>query len=47
VHHHLSASFDQLKASSRQALFEKNRAIYESKWGPWVPHEYRQAPQDQ
>jgi GT2 family glycosyltransferase/glycosyltransferase involved in cell wall biosynthesis len=47
VHHHLSASFDQLKASSRQALFEKNRAIYESKWGPWVPHEYRQVPQDQ
>ncbi|MBI5275313.1 MAG: glycosyltransferase [Burkholderiales bacterium] len=41
VHHHLSASFDQLKASSRQALFEKNRAIYESKWGPWVPHQYR------
>jgi GT2 family glycosyltransferase/glycosyltransferase involved in cell wall biosynthesis len=47
VHHHLSASFDQLKASSRQALFEKNRAIYESKWGPWIPHEYRQVPQDQ
>jgi GT2 family glycosyltransferase/glycosyltransferase involved in cell wall biosynthesis len=46
VHHHLSASFDQLKASSRQALFEKNRAIYESKWGPWIPHEYRQAPQE-
>jgi O-antigen biosynthesis protein len=35
-----------LKASSRQALFEKNRAIYESKWGPWIPHEYRQAPQE-
>jgi GT2 family glycosyltransferase len=46
VHHHLSASFDQLKASSRQALFEKNRAIYESKWGPWIPHEYRQTPQE-
>jgi GT2 family glycosyltransferase len=42
VHHHLSASFDQLKASSRQALFDRNRAIYESKWGPWVPHQYRQ-----
>jgi GT2 family glycosyltransferase/glycosyltransferase involved in cell wall biosynthesis len=46
VHHHLSASFDQLKASTRQALFEKNRAIYERKWGPWIPHEYRQAPQE-
>jgi GT2 family glycosyltransferase/glycosyltransferase involved in cell wall biosynthesis len=42
VHHHLSASFDQVKASTRQALFEKNRAIYESKWGPWIPHQYRE-----
>lgn len=42
VHHHLSASFDQLKAARRQELFEKNKAIYESKWGPWVPHQYRQ-----
>jgi len=42
VHHHLSASFDQLKAGNRQALFEKNKALYESKWGPWVPHQYRQ-----
>jgi GT2 family glycosyltransferase/glycosyltransferase involved in cell wall biosynthesis/Skp family chaperone for outer membrane proteins len=43
VHHHLSASFDQVKASSRQALFEKNKAIYERKWGPWIPHRYREA----
>lgn len=41
VHHHLSASFDALGAKKKQALFEKNRAIYESKWGSWVPHTYR------
>ena len=44
VHHHLSASFDQLKSEARQALFEKNKAIYEAKWGPWIPHVYRNAP---
>lgn len=41
VHHHLSASFNALKAETKQVLFEKNKAIYESKWGPWVPHVYR------
>ncbi|TAK39183.1 MAG: glycosyltransferase [Lysobacteraceae bacterium] len=44
VHHHLSASFDKLKTEARQALFEKNKAIYEAKWGPWVPHVYRNDP---
>ncbi len=42
VHHHLSASFDKLKGSTRKALFEKNKEIYERKWGPWVPHVYRE-----
>ncbi|HET7931886.1 MAG TPA: glycosyltransferase [Rhodanobacteraceae bacterium] len=41
IHHHLSASFNKLKQESRQALFERNKAIYEAKWGPWVPHKYR------
>jgi GT2 family glycosyltransferase len=41
VHHHLSASFDALKADQKQALFEKNKAIYEAKWGAWIPHSYR------
>lgn len=41
VHHHMSASFNTLGAAKKQALFEKNRAIYESKWGSWVPHTYR------
>lgn len=43
VHHHLSASFDAMKASRKQQLFEENRAIYEAKWGPWKPHSYRNA----
>ena len=41
VHHHLSASFDKLKAEDKQKLFEKNKIIYEKKWGEWLPHEYR------
>jgi len=41
VHHHLSASFNQLGAQQRAELFEKSRKIYEQKWGPWVPHSYR------
>lgn len=41
IHHHLSASFDKLKVERRQELFERNKAIYEAKWGAWVPHTYR------
>ncbi len=41
IHHHLSASFNKLKVADRQALFDQNKAIYESKWGPWEPHSYR------
>ena len=41
IHHHLSASFDQMDEGIRQALFERNKAIYEKKWGPWKPHQYR------
>ena len=43
VHHHLSATFNAVHAERRQQLFERNRAIYEAKWGPWVPHVYRAA----
>jgi len=32
-----------MKQGARQALFEKNRAVYESKWGAWAPHKYRNA----
>ncbi len=41
VHHHLSASFDKLKAEDRRTLFEQNKELYEAKWGTWVPHTYR------
>jgi GT2 family glycosyltransferase len=41
VHHQLSASFNRLGTAEKQALFEQNKSYYESKWGTWVPHEYR------
>ena len=41
VHHHLSASFGTWDADAKQALFERNRSIFERKWGAWAPHEYR------
>ena len=41
IHHHLSASFNKLREKDRRALFDRNRAIYEKKWGPWIPHRYR------
>lgn len=41
VHHHLSASFNKLPSREREALFVRNKAIYEAKWGPWEPHAYR------
>jgi GT2 family glycosyltransferase/glycosyltransferase involved in cell wall biosynthesis len=44
VHHHLSASFDHMDRARRQALFDKNKAIYERKWGRWIPHRSRRDP---
>lgn len=41
VHHHLSASFNEVPSAQRKALFDRNQAIYEEKWGPWQPHRYR------
>jgi len=41
VHHRLSASFDALGAARKKELMEHNRAVYESKWGTWIPHRYR------
>jgi GT2 family glycosyltransferase/glycosyltransferase involved in cell wall biosynthesis len=43
VHHHLSASFRKLPSAERLALFERNRATYERKWGAWMPHSYERA----
>ncbi|MBI1213445.1 MAG: glycosyltransferase [Alphaproteobacteria bacterium] len=44
VHHHLSAAFNMLEYGVKGELFRKNRAIYEARWGKWVPHKYREAP---
>ena len=41
AHHELSASFGTLPSEERQELFERNKAYYESKWGPWQRHAYR------
>ncbi len=41
IHHVLSAAFDTLKLGERRAQFDKNKEIYEEKWGKWVPHSYR------
>lgn len=41
VYHELSASFDKVSTSRRQAIFERNKALFEQKWGPWKPHVYR------
>ncbi len=43
VHHHLSASFGQLSTPERRALMQRNRQLFESRWGPWEPHRYRDA----
>lgn len=41
VHHHLSASFDMLGTEERDAIFRRNKQIFEKKWGEWKPHRYR------
>ncbi len=41
VHHHLSASFNALGDDAKQHLFERNKALYEERWGAWIPHTYR------
>jgi GT2 family glycosyltransferase/glycosyltransferase involved in cell wall biosynthesis len=44
VHHHLSGSFNALGAGEKQAQMERNKAIFESRWGEWQPHAYRDSP---
>lgn len=41
IHHHLSASFNKMSDERRKELFERNKKYFESKWGPWQPHQYR------
>lgn len=43
VFHELSASFNLEGREKREALLNRNRKIFESKWGPWRPHQYRSA----
>jgi GT2 family glycosyltransferase/glycosyltransferase involved in cell wall biosynthesis len=44
IHHHLSGSFDMLGSAEKQSQMERNKAIFENRWGPWTPHVYRDAP---
>jgi GT2 family glycosyltransferase len=40
VHHWMKAAFKKIPAREYQALFERNRRLFEEKWGrAWVPHE--------
>jgi GT2 family glycosyltransferase/glycosyltransferase involved in cell wall biosynthesis len=40
VHHWMKAAFKKIPAKEYQALFERNRRLFEEKWGaPWVPHQ--------
>ena len=41
VHHHLSATFSKIDDEERKKLFDDNKATFESKWGTWKPHKYR------
>ena len=42
VHHHGMASFAKLDDAEYRNLFERNKRLYEEKWGePWVPHQSR------
>lgn len=41
IHHYLSISFNKIESKERMELFEKNKKIYENKWGKYVPHKYR------
>ena len=41
VHHHLSGTFSMIGGDEKRRLFERNRAVFEAKWGAWIPHEYR------
>jgi len=41
IYHHLSATFDKEPPEWKKKLFEKNKKIYESKHGKWIPHKYR------
>lgn len=41
VFHELSATFNAETQARRQSMFERNKKLFEEKWGPWKPHAYR------
>jgi len=42
IHHWGKKSFEKLSSEKYQEIFEKNRRIFEEKWGTeWEPHQYR------
>ena len=42
VHHWMKASFSRMKPRQYQALFNRNRALFEEKWElRWTPHKAR------
>jgi GT2 family glycosyltransferase len=42
VHHYGMSSFSKLSDAEYRNLFERNKRLYEEKWGePWVPHQSR------
>lgn len=43
VHHHHSAAFGAL-GEAAAAQMARNRRLFESRWGPWQPHSYRDEP---
>ena len=38
VHHEMGSSFDQVPSQEKQDLFNRNKHLYETKWGEWIPH---------
>jgi GT2 family glycosyltransferase len=40
VHHRMGASFNLLEDLEKMELFNYNKKVYETKWGPWKPHTY-------
>ena len=48
VHHYGRASFSKLPLPEYDALFARNRRLYEEKWGePWIPHRWRSPSRDE
>ena len=41
IHHHLGASFDK-NPEWKEKLFQKNKKIFEERYGKWTPHRYRE-----